>query len=76
MKKVLVPYRKEEFIKLCDKHHDQECAGNMWLTFGYGSKHDGSEVSIDFCDECADALLKYLKKEFGAAAKLKDAKFF
>jgi hypothetical protein len=73
MKKVLVPYQREEFIKYCDKHDRRECDGNLWLTFGYGSKHDMSEVSIDLCDECADKLLEYLKKEFGEAAKLKES---
>ena len=74
MKKVLVPYQREESIKFCDKHHDKGCAGNVWITFGYGSKHDSSEVTVDICDECADKLLKYLKKEFGEAANLTDSK--
>ena len=73
MKKVLVPYQKEESIKLCDKHTEQQCAGNLWLTFGYGSKHDSCELSLDLCDECADKLLQYLKKEFKNKAKLTES---
>lgn len=73
MKKVIIPYQKEESVKLCDKHTSRECACNIWITFGYGSKHDGTEMSLDMCDECADKLLKYLKKEFGDRAVLKDA---
>lgn len=73
MKKVIVPYQREESIKLCDKHRKRECAGNMWLTFGYGSSHDMSEMSIDMCDECADRLIEYLKNEFKERAKLTDS---
>ena len=74
MKKVITPYQAEEFIKYCDKHTDRECAGNLWMTFGYGSKHDATEISIDLCDECADQLIDYLKKEFGKNFKQTDAK--
>ena len=73
MKKVLTPYQKEEAVLLCDKHNDRECNGHMWLTFGYGSKHDMQEMSLDMCDECADKFLAYLKKEFGNQAKLTDS---
>jgi hypothetical protein len=64
MKKVIIPYQREEAIKLCDKHNKKTAAGNIWLTFGFGSKYDTQEMSIDLCDECADKLLKYLKTEF------------
>ena len=74
MKKVITPYQREESIKLCDKHNKRECNGNLWLTFGYGSKHDEKEMSLDFCDECADKLLKYLKTEFKERAILIDSK--
>ena len=74
MRKVIVPYQAEQSIKYCDKHKKRECAGNLWLTFGYGSQYDLSEVSIDMCDECADKLSRYLKKEFGEDSNLKESK--
>ena len=73
MKKVLVPYQREEFVKYCDKHNKRECAGDVWISFGYGSKFDCSEIKLDICDECAEKLMKYLEKEFGEKAKRTDA---
>ena len=70
MKKILIPYQREEFIKLCDKHHKEESSGNFWLTFGESSKYGQSEMSIDLCDECAEHLMQYLKIEFKDRAKL------
>lgn len=29
-------------------------------TLGYGSKHDGSEIDLDLCCECADELVGHL----------------
>lgn len=74
MKKVLIPLRREESIRYCDKHHDRECNGDIQITFNYGSKYDLSEIGLDICDECADRLVDYLKKEFGNRMRFKDSK--
>lgn len=73
MKKILTPYQREEFVKYCDKHTDRECHGDVWITFGYGSKHDATEIKLDICDECADKLINYLKHQFGKNFKQTDA---
>jgi len=74
MKKVTVPYRKEEYVRLCDKHKKRKCNGNLWLTFGWPSQYDNQELSMDLCDECATKLLNYLKTEFSNQINLTDSK--
>ena len=70
MKKVIVPYQREEAVRFCDKHNKKTAAGNIWLTFGYGSKYDNQEMTLDLCDECAEKLFQYLKTEFKDQSKL------
>ena len=35
----------------------------MYKRQGYGSVHDGDELSVDLCPECTDELITYLTEE-------------
>ena len=48
----------------CGKEIDANTYSFSYLQqLGYGSVHDGDELSVDLCPECTDELITYLTEE-------------
>ena len=72
MKKILVEKVNEEAKFFCDKHPDRECYTEVNTMCWYGSRFDFFGMKMHLCDECMEALNKYIKENFGVEPKVND----
>ena len=51
----------------CGQSTDTMNMGPSWATleatWGYGSKHDGTEYNIDLCENCFTEVIDFIKKK-------------
>lgn len=49
----------------CGKRYPQPTfpGGSVEVQFGYGSRYDMDRHEFDFCDDCAEILLDYLREK-------------
>jgi len=69
MKKVIVPFVREEAQYFCDKHHDKVCFSELKIISWWGSGYDLNGIEIHLCDRCLKEMYDLLYKKFKITRK-------